>query len=178
MDSFNSKDFQRLGVCNSGIRRVERYGGIIENTRVGWNEYIDLYPAFWTAPIFTVEALHRLGCVNAAALPWQYARMAIIQSGIAELAPWANTLGPSLYSHAEQAAKRIYIATLDRGASAVRTVIIYAAQGRMVSAAHFTDAVTQWAHDKERARVVRYELAHQAIEILTNWKGQLHNDPE
>lgn len=76
MHTFTMQELEDLGVCLGGMRRVERFGGQIENSKDDWHRYVKAYPNAWRAPIFTAQLLHDAGRIVAPDLVWQYARMA------------------------------------------------------------------------------------------------------
>ena len=104
MQQFTTADFRRLGVCRSGLARVEAFGGAIENTLAGWQAYIDANPDAWTAPVFTAWTLHRRDVINCPDLVWQIARIAFREQRNPVLRVFADTLGPENWRDAYAAA--------------------------------------------------------------------------
>ena len=104
--SFSLSDFRTLGVCSDGLRRVEAFGGAIENTAAGWQAYIDANPEAWRAPLFVAWKLHRAGGISCPDLIWKIARIAFREQPErnAALRVYGETLGPDNWREARDAA--------------------------------------------------------------------------
>ena len=104
--NFSLSDFRALGVCSDGLRRVEAFGGAIENTAAGWQAYIDANPEAWRAPLFVAWKLHKRGDISCPDLIWRVARIAFREQPDrnATLRQYGETLGPGNWREARSAA--------------------------------------------------------------------------
>ena len=148
--NFSLSDFRALGVCSDGLRRVEAFGGAIENSAAGWQAYIDANPDAWRAPLFTAWRLRKRGDISCPDLIWRVARIAFREQPDrnATLRQYGETLGPGNWREARSAA---YDAAAD------------AAAADAADAAYAADAA---ARKRVRAEIVA--LAVEALAVLNS----------
>ena len=176
MKTLTTDNLRALGVCDDGLRRVEAFGGAIENTATGWQAYIDAYPEAWRAPLFTAWRLHKRGDISCPDLIWRVARIAFREQPErnAALRVYGETLGADNWREARAAAA----AAADAAAYAAYAAAAYAAYAAAYAdayadayaAAYAADAAAYAADAADAAAArkrVRAEIVAMAVEALT-----------
>ena len=159
MKTFSLSDFRALGVCDGGLRRVEAFGGAIENTAAGWQAYINANPDAWRAPLFTAWRLRKRGDISCPDLIWRVARIAFREQPDrnATLRQYGETLGPGNWREARSAA-------YDAAAYAAYADAADAAYDAAAAAAYAAADAADAAYARKR---VRAEIVAMAVEALT-----------